>query len=156
MKLDWEFLTSQRKLESPLAWGPQNKSPNYWHSWATSKSIGFWERPCKKRPKAYCCCYTWDPPSCHLSVVRQVKSSSGQVESSSVKWLSKQAWLRGSPPMRAHHSWSSQPHKCERDPSGYRPIITFSVLGSHVVATSCNPNIQRFRVPPFLSNSTSE
>ena len=67
---------SRQKLNN--AWKPIGFGPTYLSDLHES-SLGFCLRACCSRS-------TWDRWRCHLSVARPGKSSSSQVESSSVKW----------------------------------------------------------------------
>ena len=93
------FMTSQRKLASPLAWDPQIESLSSWHSYATSWrycSFGFW-------PRAWHSHSTWDSSRLMLS---KTSMSSKTFKLSSWKFicevdLSEQACVRESfPSMR--------------------------------------------------------
>ena len=83
------FMTSQRMLKSPLAWGPQNESSSSQYSWPTMwRQIRILTSSLPKVTQSLSSShFTGDPSRHHLSAVSPVKSLHSQVRSSCMKWL---------------------------------------------------------------------
>lgn len=76
------FMTNQRMLESPMAWGlHSNKNPQHFQVTYLRKSTAY-----QKSPSACCGCFIWDPSTKYCGPLQKNKALKLRAQLSSVKW----------------------------------------------------------------------